>query len=136
GERVVQGLVGQPLLSPAALGDVANDPGDEPTLARSPRRERELDREALAVAPQTLELDGPAHHPGLARAREALEAALVRVAQRLGHEHGEAAAHDLALLIAEDALCGRVPRDDVPVDVGGDDGVGGGLSEGPVALLG
>ena len=119
------GLAGEGLLGALALGDVAEDPGEELAVALGPVRQRQLDGELAAVLAQRVHLDGGADDPRLRGQQEAAHAALVGVAVALRHEHGQRLAEDVGLLVAEDGLAAPVPADDVAPRVGGHDGVVG-----------
>jgi hypothetical protein len=85
GQRVVQGLVAQPLLLRLALGDVADDGDELQTLLELDLRERQLDREAAAV---------PAAGPALEAAAE--PARLVAAERPEAAEVGEQAIEAMA----------------------------------------
>ena len=113
GERVVQRLRGEARLELLALGDVAQDAGEQAHLGAD-LADREVERERRAVAPLADDLPADADDAPLPGAAVPVEVAVVLGAVGRRHEHADVAADDLGRRVAEHALRGRVHRHDRP----------------------
>ena len=131
-QSVVQSAVGR--LGTLALGDVAQDHGQQVFTLDAHARDGRLRWKLLARGAQAVNQGLAAHHPGgLARQCKALHHLQVRGAKALGQQHLEIAAHHVALRIAEHARPGRVDHAYAVGRVHRDDAVHGGIDHGTVA---
>ena len=76
-------------LGALAIGDVAQDAGEEHLVAVANLADRKLDRELGAVLADRDQLAADADDLGLARRQERVDIAGVARAVRLGHQHGQ-----------------------------------------------
>jgi hypothetical protein len=126
GEAGALGLIlggAQILLGTLALGDVADDAGEDARAADQGFAHRHVhgkDRALLALA---LDFPADADDAPLSRRHVALEVAIVGATIGLRHQHIDLVAHHLVDAIAEDALGGLVGGEDRSLLVDGDDAV-------------
>jgi hypothetical protein len=133
-ERLVAGQR-ELLLGGLAVGDVVQERVEGETLLHLDRRDRQLDRELVAVAVQRRQLQPPPQHRPLAGGEEALEAEAVGRSQTVGDDRlGQLATERLAARPAEARFGLGVPAGDPAARVDRDEGVVGVLDDlaGPV----
>ena len=129
GEDAVQQVLGlvlgllQGALGFLLLGDIADDAGEEELLAAPPMRQRQLQREHLAVVAQALELDGLVAVLVVALLARACDAGDVLAVILAGHQPLQRFAQQLRPGVTEDLLGAAVPRNDAPAGIDRDDRV-------------
>ncbi len=119
--------VAHALLADHAVGDVADEAGEE--LSGENLTDREIDGEDGAVASACAGLSADADDAPLARAAIAGEIGVVLIAIGRGHEDGDVASDELGGGVAEHLLARAVDGLDLTLAVDRDDRVGGGVED-------
>ena len=123
------------LLGLVALGDVADDSREKSPRSKLYLADGEVHGEGGAVLAQADDLAADADDLLLPGGQVIVQVAVVLVAVRLGHEHLDVLADDLARRVAEQPLRRRVHRLDHAASVDRDDRVHGGFEDRPCPRL-
>jgi len=114
-----------------ALGQVADDAGEQPPPGRQPGfADGELEGELAASLAAASNLATDADDARLAGLEIALQELVMIDGLRVRHEQAHIAPDHLALRVAEDARGGRIEGLHDTILVDGDDAVGGGIEHG------
>src|SRR5205085_11502452 len=94
-------------------GEIADEAVEHDAVAALQRRDRKLDLELLAAAPQRLDLQPPSEEPAVTGVQEVFESGAMRLAALLWNDHVDELLSDrLAARPAEDLLGLAVPIGD------------------------
>ncbi len=119
----------------AKVSDVAGDSGEHALLADLQLADGQVHGEHAAVLTQADDLPADADDLAVAGVQVVLEIAIVFVSIGIGHEHLDVSADDFGGLVTEQPFRRRVHRLDLPVIINGEDGIHGGVKDGPGAGL-
>jgi hypothetical protein len=125
----------QRVLGSFALGDVADQPREQPFPMLVGFAEGHLDREFAAVFTQPHQLGRAAHDTRLARSQVAVQTGHTEIPVSLGHKQRYRLPDDLIRPVSEDAFCTTIEPPDYPVRRYGHDRVKGRAQNGAVASL-
>ncbi len=138
GNTVLEGLgelpgvslaLAEHLLGPLALGDVADDAGENPPLTQPDLAHREIHWEGAAVLATADDLAADADDLPLAGPEVTGQVVVVLVAIRCGHQHADVLAEQLLGRISEVRSAGGIEALDRAALVNGDDAVDGRIDD-------
>jgi hypothetical protein len=128
--------LGQRALAGLSRGDVDDRREDLEAIGGLDRQEADLHRQLGAILAAARQLEPDPHRSGVRVPQEAVTVAAVLLANALGKEHLDGLAEELRPGVPEGGLGARADVGDAAFTVDPHDGVGRGLEESPLEVLG